>query len=168
MRAATALSSAFSAASGVLAQRLAAAEFKVPQQLCLAALADVLELAVSAAVASARSGTDGPFAPARQLLAASHQAVVEAEHCGDEAAPWPLGGWSRAALARLARLRAQGALARLAGAMGGAPPSWLRPLHHDAAKVVERISPKLPLPSETEALQICSERDPLAALLVDA
>ena len=34
-----------------------------------------------------------------------------------------LTGWSRAALARLARLRGQGALARLAGAMGGADGS---------------------------------------------
>ena len=44
--------------------------------------------------------------------------------CGDEAAPWPLGGaYSSAAMAALARLRALGALARLAGHVEGVAPT---------------------------------------------
>lgn len=167
---ASSVSSAFCAASPVLAKRLSRVEnTSAAQQLCLATFADVLDVAVSAAMASQRlEGVDSPLRPAKQLLAAQGDAPLpEVEVCGDEAAPWPLGGaYKSSSLAALARLRALGALARLGGKLEGSK-EWLQALRRRALEAVQRRAPKLPFPAATEALVGDVTGDPISALLID-
>ena len=166
------MSSAFCAASMVLAKRLSSASMDFTssaQQLCQASFADVLDIAVSAASASNKlEGVDSPLLPARQLMAAQRNCdIPEVDVCGDEAAPWPLGGvYKSSSLAALARLRALGALARLGGKVEGCH-TWLLALRHKALEAVQRRSPQLPFPAETEALVGDVVADPLSALLID-
>eukprot|EP00913_Durusdinium_trenchii_P001539 g1425.t1 len=167
---ASAISSAFCAASGLLVKRLTRTDNKsVAQQLCLASMADVLDVAVAAAtVVGKPEGVDGPMLPARQLLMAfGSDHVPKVEPCGDEAAPWPLGGtYNTTSLATLARLRSLGALARLGGTLGGGV-EWLEALRQRTLEVLQSVAPKLPIPADTEALVGDVTRDPLSALLVD-
>jgi len=169
---ASAVSSAFCAASPVLAKRLTRVEnTSSAQQLCLATFTDVLDVAVSAAMAAQRlEGVDSPLRPAKQLLAAqADEPLPEVEVCGDEAAPWPLGGaYKTSSLAALARLRALGALARLGGKLlPGETKDWLQALRRRAIEAVQRRAPKLPLPAATEALVGDVTGDPISALLID-
>eukprot|EP00930_Biecheleria_cincta_P058705 TRINITY_DN44502_c0_g1_i1.p1 TRINITY_DN44502_c0_g1~~TRINITY_DN44502_c0_g1_i1.p1 ORF type:complete len:1372 (-),score=277.45 TRINITY_DN44502_c0_g1_i1:49-4164(-) len=165
---------AIDAAEALSRQLASCSSASAAQQVCLAALAELLEFAIAVvSTLPPRSSSDlGKVAKAlvrAQVLAGTDLPEAETD-IDDMEAPWPLGGHANGMRAAdLARIRAVSSLCRLAGQLQDSKTlTWLEAIRDKSARAVACLIPQIPRAVDVEALAGTVQHDSWARLFADA